>query len=99
MCHLKAYVFDDDVLISGANLSTTYFTKRQDRYYLFKNAATLAAFVRSLVEVLLLTQLCTSKLLQEIQGLSEAGVISADCWEVLLQSQTRGPAAAQSGTH
>ena len=52
--HLKAYVFDDDVLISGANLSTTYFTKRQDRYYLFRNAARLAAFVRSLVKVLLL---------------------------------------------
>ena len=55
VCHLKAYVFDDDVLISGANMSTTYFTKRQDRYYLFKKAAKLAGFVRSLVEVLLPT--------------------------------------------
>ena len=51
VCHLKAYVFDDDVLISGANLSTTYFTKRQDRYYLFKQAANVAMFVRSLVKV------------------------------------------------
>ena len=51
VCHLKAYVFDNDVLISGANLSTTYFTKRQDRYYLFKQAASVAIFVRSLVKV------------------------------------------------
>ena len=52
VCHMKAYIFDDNVLISGANLSTTYFTKRQDRYYLFKNAANLAAFVRSAIKVL-----------------------------------------------
>ena len=51
VCHLKAYVFDDNVVISGANLSTTYFTKRQDRYYFFKSAANLAAFVRSTIKV------------------------------------------------
>jgi CDP-diacylglycerol--glycerol-3-phosphate 3-phosphatidyltransferase len=51
VCHLKAYVFDDDVMISGANLSTTYFTNRQDRYYLFKKAGGMAMFVRSLVKV------------------------------------------------
>lgn len=55
VCHLKTYVFDDDVLISGANMSTTYFTKRQDRYHLFRNAAKLAAFVCSLVKVVLPT--------------------------------------------
>lgn len=27
--HIKAYVFDDDVIMSGANLSNDYFTKRQ----------------------------------------------------------------------
>ncbi|KAJ2772297.1 CDP-diacylglycerol--glycerol-3-phosphate 3-phosphatidyltransferase [Coemansia nantahalensis] len=30
--HIKAYVFDDSVIISGANLSRDYFTNRQDRY-------------------------------------------------------------------
>ncbi|KAJ2345154.1 CDP-diacylglycerol--glycerol-3-phosphate 3-phosphatidyltransferase [Coemansia erecta] len=30
--HIKAYIFDDDVIISGANLSRDYFTNRQDRY-------------------------------------------------------------------
>ena len=61
VCHLKAYVFDDDVLISGANLSTIYFTKRQDRYYLIKGAANLAAFVRSLVQVLLFSSILTMR--------------------------------------
>lgn len=27
--HVKAYIFDDDVIISGANLSSDYFTVRQ----------------------------------------------------------------------
>ncbi|AQZ15405.1 PGS1 (YCL004W) [Zygosaccharomyces parabailii] len=35
--HMKIYGFDDEVLLSGANLSSDYFTNRQDRYYLFKS--------------------------------------------------------------
>lgn len=35
--HLKAYIFDDEVCISGANLNDYYFTNRIDRYYLIKN--------------------------------------------------------------
>jgi len=27
--HIKAYVFDDTVILSGANLSNDYFTNRQ----------------------------------------------------------------------
>lgn len=34
--HMKLYGFDDEIILSGANLSTDYFTDRQDRYYLFK---------------------------------------------------------------
>ncbi|KAJ2414124.1 CDP-diacylglycerol--glycerol-3-phosphate 3-phosphatidyltransferase [Coemansia sp. RSA 2530] len=30
--HIKAYVFDDELIVSGANLSREYFTNRQDRY-------------------------------------------------------------------
>lgn len=30
--HMKLYIFDDTLLISGANLSNDYFTNRQDRY-------------------------------------------------------------------
>ena len=35
--HLKAYIFDDEVCISGANLNNSYFVDRIDRYYLIKN--------------------------------------------------------------
>lgn len=35
--HMKLYVFDDTLIISGANLSNDYFTNRQDRYYVIKD--------------------------------------------------------------
>lgn len=35
--HMKLYGFDDEIILSGANLSQDYFTNRQDRYYVFKN--------------------------------------------------------------
>lgn len=31
--HMKIYIFDDVLIISGANLSNDYFTNRQDRYF------------------------------------------------------------------
>lgn len=33
--HMKLYGFDDEILLSGANLSSDYFTNRQDRYHVF----------------------------------------------------------------
>lgn len=36
--HMKLYGFDDEIILSGANLSNDYFTNRQDRYMLFKSA-------------------------------------------------------------
>lgn len=35
--HMKLYVFDDTLVISGANLSNDYFTNRQDRYFIIKD--------------------------------------------------------------
>lgn len=35
--HMKLYGFDDEILLSGANLSSDYFTNRQDRYHLFSS--------------------------------------------------------------
>lgn len=35
--HMKLYIFDDTLIISGANLSSDYFTNRQDRYFLIKD--------------------------------------------------------------
>ena len=49
--HLKCYMFDDDIIISGANISDTYFSNRQDRYFLVRNARLLANHIRSLVQV------------------------------------------------
>ncbi|CAI4222607.1 unnamed protein product [Auanema sp. JU1783] len=49
--HMKLYIFDDNVLISGANLSDSYFTNRQDRYILFKNSPELADFFVKIIEV------------------------------------------------
>ncbi|KAL2754883.1 hypothetical protein ACRALDRAFT_1035425 [Sodiomyces alcalophilus JCM 7366] len=35
--HMKLYGVDDEIILSGANLSTDYFTNRQDRYHLFSS--------------------------------------------------------------
>ena len=35
--HMKLYLFDDTVIISGANLSNDYFTNRQDRYLMVED--------------------------------------------------------------
>ncbi|QLL32122.1 hypothetical protein HG536_0C02910 [Torulaspora globosa] len=37
--HMKIYGFDEEVILSGANLSSDYFTNRQDRYYVFHSRA------------------------------------------------------------
>ena len=48
--HCKVYVFDDSLIISGANLSQDYFTSRQDRYVLIENCPDLADFYEGLVD-------------------------------------------------
>lgn len=35
--HMKLYGIDDEIIMSGANLSSDYFTNRQDRYHVFKS--------------------------------------------------------------
>lgn len=35
--HMKLYLFDDTVIMSGANLSNDYFTNRQDRYVMVED--------------------------------------------------------------
>jgi CDP-diacylglycerol--glycerol-3-phosphate 3-phosphatidyltransferase len=34
---MKLYGFDEEIILSGANLSQDYFTNRQDRYFLFSS--------------------------------------------------------------
>ena len=50
--HLKSYITDDSLMLSGANLSQEYFTDRQDRYVVFEKERELAEFYRELVEIL-----------------------------------------------
>lgn len=50
--HVKAVVADDDVIMTGANMSETYFTVRQDRYMRFRVEPQLAAEVVGLVDSL-----------------------------------------------
>jgi CDP-diacylglycerol--glycerol-3-phosphate 3-phosphatidyltransferase len=35
--HMKLYGVDNEIIMSGANLSEDYFTNRQDRYHLFRS--------------------------------------------------------------
>ncbi|KAM0688570.1 CDP-diacylglycerol--glycerol-3-phosphate 3-phosphatidyltransferase [Conglomerata obtusa] len=43
--HSKIYIFDDKILLSGANLNDAYFSNRMDRYLLIKNKE-LAHFLK-----------------------------------------------------
>ncbi|OAF66517.1 hypothetical protein A3Q56_05753 [Intoshia linei] len=47
--HMKVYIIDDSVIISGANLGATYFKNRQDRYYVFENEKILADLYNNVV--------------------------------------------------
>ncbi|XP_076461588.1 CDP-diacylglycerol--glycerol-3-phosphate 3-phosphatidyltransferase, mitochondrial-like [Babylonia areolata] len=50
LTHLKVYLVDDSLIISGANLSNDYFTNRQDRYILFNDCKDMADFFDELVK-------------------------------------------------
>ncbi|KAL9939978.1 hypothetical protein V8E36_000683 [Tilletia maclaganii] len=47
--HMKLYLADDSLIISGANLSRDYFTNRQDRYMLVRNHPELVDYAFDLV--------------------------------------------------
>nr|XP_056710087.1 CDP-diacylglycerol--glycerol-3-phosphate 3-phosphatidyltransferase, mitochondrial [Euleptes europaea] len=48
--HIKVYLFDDNVVLSGANLSDSYFTNRQDRYVFLQDSPEIADFFTELVD-------------------------------------------------
>ncbi|TIB97868.1 hypothetical protein E3Q17_03225 [Wallemia mellicola] len=50
--HTKIYCFDDNVLLSGANINTSYFMDRQDRYMHISAHPRLTEYMRSFVEQL-----------------------------------------------
>lgn len=51
--HIKAYLVDDELILSGANLSEEYFSNRLDRYMLFTNGGGgLVDFYAKLCDIL-----------------------------------------------
>lgn len=48
---MKIYLFDDDLIISGANLSSLYFNNRADRYILIKNHKPLCDYYWNLIDL------------------------------------------------
>ena len=51
--HIKAYIIDDNLILSGANLSEEYFRDRQDRYLWIQNGGNgLVDFYSKLLEIL-----------------------------------------------
>ncbi|XP_012258147.2 CDP-diacylglycerol--glycerol-3-phosphate 3-phosphatidyltransferase, mitochondrial [Athalia rosae] len=48
--HMKLYIFDDTLVISGANLSHGYFTNRQDRYVVIEDCKDLCDFYSKIVD-------------------------------------------------
>ena len=47
--HMKICVFDDNVLLTGANMSENYFTERQDRCFVISNCPEFADYCDDLV--------------------------------------------------
>ncbi len=43
--HTKIYIFDDTVILTGANLSQQYFENRKDRYVILNKAKKFANFL------------------------------------------------------
>lgn len=50
--HIKAHVFDNHVMLTGANLSEDYFTDRQDRCMIIQDCEPLADYFDDLISVL-----------------------------------------------
>ena len=50
--HMKCYIFDDNLIISGANLSADYFINRQDRYIYINNCPDLCNYLESVIKLI-----------------------------------------------
>jgi len=50
--HAKLAIFDDSFILTGANISADYFTRRQDRYVVVRGAKGASDFFASLLELL-----------------------------------------------
>jgi len=73
--HMKVYIVDDELILSGANLSGEYFRDRQDRYFhLVQGGGGLVDWYAQLIEIL-----CAhSNHFEELSTLEEATRSSTD---------------------
>ncbi|XP_037013723.2 CDP-diacylglycerol--glycerol-3-phosphate 3-phosphatidyltransferase, mitochondrial [Artibeus jamaicensis] len=69
--HIKVYLFDSSVILSGANLSDSYFTNRQDRYVFLRDCPEVADFFAELVEAVgdVSLQLQADDTVQVVEGM------------------------------
>ncbi|CAG8534918.1 9627_t:CDS:2 [Funneliformis mosseae] len=52
LMHIKSFIFDHNLMLSGANLNHDYFINRQDRYMLFERTLSLTSYFADLVETI-----------------------------------------------
>jgi CDP-diacylglycerol---glycerol-3-phosphate 3-phosphatidyltransferase len=50
--HMKFYCFDDNVIVSGANLEDNYFINRLDRYAYFRSTSLLSQYYSGLADTI-----------------------------------------------
>lgn len=50
--HTKVFLVDDTVILTGANLSGSYLTNRQDRYVVIRDSPLLANFMHRLIRLI-----------------------------------------------
>lgn len=86
--HVKSYVFDDTLIMSGANLSHDYFTNRQDRYHVFNNTPSIANFYHQLGKVMLQHSFQFDANLNRTDPASETSTLAPMIKKLLLPSQS-----------
>ena len=76
--HMKLYIFDDSLLISGANLSSDYFTNRQDRYILIRNHALICDYFAGVFGIVSSFAYKNGKELGDVKSVSEVSKMLHD---------------------
>lgn len=47
--HIKAAVFDNNVILTGANFNDTYYTNRTDRFWIINDCQPFADYIDELI--------------------------------------------------
>ena len=96
--HCKLCVFDTQVILSGANLSSDYFTNRQDRYYVVNNHH-FADMMDELMAFMIQTD-AFQKDIKVSKPLNQQGVVQIQNWANFQQKKLINTFKVKpSGTH